>query len=85
MLCRYWTFPQMVAHHTVGGCNLNPGDLLGSGTISSTVRGSACTTVIGSPLPLSLAFLSTTCCAAPATALKHVLSHVGHSAAQTYV
>ncbi len=24
----------MVAHHTVGGCNLQPGDLLGSGTIS---------------------------------------------------
>ena len=24
----------MVAHHTIGGCNLNPGDLLGSGTIS---------------------------------------------------
>lgn len=24
----------MVAHHTAGGCNLNPGDLLGSGTVS---------------------------------------------------
>lgn len=24
----------MIAHHTLGGCNLNPGDLLGSGTIS---------------------------------------------------
>ncbi|SDC66870.1 fumarylacetoacetase [Belnapia rosea] len=31
----YWTPAQMVAHHTVGGCNLSPGDLLGSGTISS--------------------------------------------------
>jgi fumarylacetoacetase len=31
---QYWTFAQMVAHHTMGGCNLNPGDLLGSGTIS---------------------------------------------------
>ncbi|MEM1096072.1 MAG: fumarylacetoacetase [Bacteroidota bacterium] len=30
----YWTFPQMVAHHTVNGCNLQPGDLLASGTIS---------------------------------------------------
>ncbi|CAL5219610.1 g1478 [Coccomyxa viridis] len=30
----YWTLPQMVAHHTVGGCNLRPGDLLGTGTIS---------------------------------------------------
>ncbi len=24
----------MVAHHTIGGCNLQPGDLLGSGTVS---------------------------------------------------
>ena len=31
----YWTFAQMVAHHASGGCNLNPGDLFGSGTISS--------------------------------------------------
>jgi fumarylacetoacetase len=31
----YWTFAQMVAHHTVGGCNLRPGDLFGSGTISA--------------------------------------------------
>ena len=30
----YWTLAQMVAHHTVGGCNLRPGDLPGSGTIS---------------------------------------------------
>ena len=28
----YWTISQMVAHHTVGGCNLHSGDLLGSGT-----------------------------------------------------
>lgn len=34
----YWTFAQMVAHHTCGGCNLNPGDLLGSGTISGRGR-----------------------------------------------
>lgn len=31
---QYWTIAQMVAQHTVGGCNLQPGDLLGSGTIS---------------------------------------------------
>lgn len=31
---QYWTIAQMVAHHTVGGCNLQAGDLLGSGTIS---------------------------------------------------
>jgi fumarylacetoacetase len=30
----YWTVAQMVAHHTVNGCNLMPGDLLGSGTLS---------------------------------------------------
>jgi fumarylacetoacetase len=30
----YWTAAQLVAHHTVGGCNLNSGDLLGSGTMS---------------------------------------------------
>ncbi len=31
---QYWTIAQMVAQHTVGGCNLQPGDLLGTGTIS---------------------------------------------------
>jgi fumarylacetoacetase len=30
----YWTAAQMIAHHTSNGCNLRPGDLLGSGTIS---------------------------------------------------
>jgi fumarylacetoacetase len=30
----YWTLAQLVAHHTVNGCNLRPGDLLGSGTQS---------------------------------------------------
>jgi fumarylacetoacetase len=30
----YWTVAQLVTHHTVNGCNLNPGDLLGSGTQS---------------------------------------------------
>lgn len=29
-----WSFPQMLAHHTINGCPFNPGDLLGSGTIS---------------------------------------------------
>ena len=32
----YWTIAQMVAHHSVNGCNLRPGDLLGSGTQSGT-------------------------------------------------
>ncbi len=30
----YWTIAQLVAHHTVNGCNLQPGDLFGSGTLS---------------------------------------------------
>lgn len=30
----YWTLAQMLTHHTSNGCNLRPGDLLGSGTIS---------------------------------------------------
>jgi fumarylacetoacetase len=30
----YWTLAQMVAHHTINGCNLQPGDLLGTGTLS---------------------------------------------------
>jgi fumarylacetoacetase len=31
----YWTVAQMVAHHTSNGCNLRPGDLFGSGTVSA--------------------------------------------------
>lgn len=40
MICRsnykymYWTMEQQLAHHTVNGCNINVGDLMGSGTIS---------------------------------------------------
>ncbi|VEN54358.1 unnamed protein product [Callosobruchus maculatus] len=30
----YWTPKQQLAHHTITGCNVNPGDLMGSGTIS---------------------------------------------------
>jgi len=30
----YWTMAQLVAHHTSNGCNLQPGDLLASGTVS---------------------------------------------------
>jgi fumarylacetoacetase len=36
----YWTPAQIVAHHTSNGCNLQPGDLLGSGTISGPDEGS---------------------------------------------
>ncbi|MBM2841015.1 MAG: fumarylacetoacetase [Bacteroidetes bacterium] len=30
----YWTFAQMLTHHASNGCNMRPGDLLGSGTVS---------------------------------------------------
>jgi fumarylacetoacetase len=30
----YWSFAQMLTHHASSGCNMRPGDLLGSGTIS---------------------------------------------------
>jgi fumarylacetoacetase len=36
----YWTVAQLVAHHASGGCNLNAGDLFGSGTISGPAPGS---------------------------------------------
>lgn len=38
---QYWTPAQMLAQHTVGGCNLQPGDLLGTGTISGPSPGEA--------------------------------------------
>lgn len=44
----YWTIEQLVAHHTVNGCNLEPGDLLGSGTQSGPTPAEA-----GSLLELS--------------------------------
>ena len=35
----YWTVAQMIAHHTSNGCNLEVGDLMGSGTVSGPERG----------------------------------------------
>lgn len=43
-----WSFPQMLAHHTLGGCPMRTGDLLGSGTISGSGPGES-----GSMLELS--------------------------------
>jgi len=37
----YWTAAQMLAHHSSNGCNLQPGDLLGSGTLSGATPESA--------------------------------------------
>ena len=34
----YWTLAQMVAHHTSNGCNLMPGDLIGTGTQSGPLE-----------------------------------------------
>ncbi|KAI5298313.1 hypothetical protein KEM56_004150 [Ascosphaera pollenicola] len=53
-----FSFPQMLAHHTIGGCNLRPGDLLGSGTVSGTqpgTYGSLLETTQGGKKPIELA------------------------------
>ena len=34
----YWTVAQLLAHHTSNGCNLQPGDLIASGTISGATK-----------------------------------------------
>ena len=39
MTAMYWTMAQLVAHHAVGGCNLQAGDLLGTGTLTSGEEG----------------------------------------------
>lgn len=63
-LCRtnarylYWSFGQLLAHHTVGGCNLSAGDLLASGTCSGPTPDSrACLleATEGGKVPLRLA------------------------------
>ena len=37
----YWTMAQLIAHHTVNGCNLQAGDLMGTGTLSGPTPGEA--------------------------------------------
>jgi fumarylacetoacetase len=54
----YWTIAQLVAHHTVNGCNLQAGDLFGSGTISGPAPdqgGSLLELTAGGKQPLTLA------------------------------
>jgi fumarylacetoacetase len=53
----YWTVAQMVAHHAVNGCNLQPGDLLGSGTQSGPQdeeAGSLLELTLGGKRPIAL-------------------------------
>jgi fumarylacetoacetase len=53
----YWTVAQLVAHHTVNGCNLQPGDLLGTGTQSGPTAaeaGSLLELTAGGKRPLTL-------------------------------
>ncbi|MBJ7444075.1 MAG: fumarylacetoacetase [Sphingobium sp.] len=53
----YWTVQQIVTHHASNGCNLMPGDLLGTGTISAPLRegfGSLMELSAGGKEPLTL-------------------------------
>ena len=45
----YWSAAQIVAHHSCNGCNLQPGDLIGTGTLSTSER-----TGLGSLLEISV-------------------------------
>jgi fumarylacetoacetase len=54
----YWTVAQLVAHHACNGCNLTPGDLLGSGTLSAPTEdglGSLLEVTQGGRKPIELA------------------------------
>lgn len=53
----YWTPAQLVTHHTISGCNLQPGDLFGSGTLSgpgSDEAGSLMELSVGGKSPVDL-------------------------------
>jgi len=53
----YWTVSQLVAHHTINGCNLRPGDLFGTGTQSGPTPGEAGSLAelsMGGSLPLRI-------------------------------
>jgi fumarylacetoacetase len=53
----WWTVAQMLTHHTVNGCNLEPGDLIGSGTQSgpaASAAGSLLELTAGGRAPLAL-------------------------------
>jgi fumarylacetoacetase len=53
----YWTVAQMVAHHSIGGCKLQAGDLFGSGTLSGPepqAFGSLLESTFGGKQPITL-------------------------------
>ncbi len=53
----YWTAAQMVTHHTINGCNLQAGDLLGTGTLSGPTidqAGALIELTVGGKQPLTL-------------------------------
>ena len=53
----YWTFAQLVTHHTINGCNLQSGDLFGTGTLSGVLpeeAGSMLELTQGGAVPLTL-------------------------------
>ena len=53
----YWTIAQFIAHHTSNGCNLQPGDLLASGTVSGVEkesRGCLLEMTLGGKEPIQL-------------------------------
>jgi fumarylacetoacetase len=53
----YWSIAQMVAHHTVAGCNLQAGDLIGTGTQSGPTSDEAAALIeltVGGKKPLTL-------------------------------
>lgn len=53
----YWTAAQLVSHHTINGCNLQPGDLLGTGTLSGPLpeeAGSLLELTAGGKVPIAV-------------------------------
>ena len=53
----YWTVAQLLAHHTASGCNLQPGDLLGTGTLSGPQANQAASLIeltVGGKQPIRL-------------------------------
>ncbi|MEO7253737.1 MAG: fumarylacetoacetase [Casimicrobium sp.] len=53
----YWTLAQLITHHTVNGCNLRAGDLLGTGTLSGptpTEAGALIELTVGGKQPVTL-------------------------------